>query len=174
MGKHNRSMSELPDAPLPYVPHNTSRTLGTDMAAAGVAKRAPGGKVDFYSLRTCYVSLVLESGASVKEAQVLARHSTPDLTMNVYGRARIDRLAELAETVGEAVLSVEDDAESIESAEKQMLKKAAGAESLCVPMTYGPEKVVEAGGIEPPSRSVSTRASTHIVHLLLFRSARLR
>ena len=47
--------------------------------------------------------MVLESGVSVKEAQELARHSTPELTMNVYGRARDERLAEAVERVGEAL-----------------------------------------------------------------------
>ena len=37
----------------------------------------------------------MSSGVSPKEAQTLARHSTPDLTFNVYGRAREDRLSEL-------------------------------------------------------------------------------
>ncbi len=59
--------------------------------------------MDFHSLRVVYVSLVLESGAGVKEAQSLARHQTPTLTMNVYGRARGERLHEIAERVGEAV-----------------------------------------------------------------------
>jgi len=47
----------------------------------------------------------MESGASVKEGQALARHSTPGLTLNTYARTRNDRLAELAERVGETVLS---------------------------------------------------------------------
>ena len=51
------------------------------------------------------MSLVVESGATVKETQELARHSTPQLTMNVYARARQDRLSEAVERVGEVVLS---------------------------------------------------------------------
>jgi hypothetical protein len=35
---------------------------------------------------------VIESGVTVKEAQVLARHETPELTINIYGRAREERL----------------------------------------------------------------------------------
>ena len=52
------------------------------------------GKIDFHACRTACVNLVLESGATVTEAQELARHSTPDLTMNVYGRTREDRLTQ--------------------------------------------------------------------------------
>ncbi len=43
-------------------------------------------------------------GANVKELQTLARHSTPQLTMNVYAKNRNERLSELAEKIGESVL----------------------------------------------------------------------
>jgi hypothetical protein len=33
-----------------------------------------------------YINFVIESGVSIKEAQALARHATPQLTLNVYGR----------------------------------------------------------------------------------------
>ena len=45
--------------------------------------------------------LVIEAGAPMTEAQALARHATPDLTLNIYARAREERLAEIAEKVGE-------------------------------------------------------------------------
>jgi len=92
--------------------------------------------------------------AGVKEAQSLARHSTPDLTMNVYGRADRGRLSELAEAVGEVVLPTE----SIAIAQR----KAVGAENYDPASGY----VVEAGGIEPPSRDISELASTCVVCLL--------
>jgi len=57
--------------------------------------------VDFHSLRNAFTTLVIDSGANVKEAQSLLRHSTPELTMNVYARARPERLVELADRVGE-------------------------------------------------------------------------
>ncbi|MGD0090055.1 MAG: site-specific integrase [Planctomycetota bacterium] len=94
---------KIPADPLLYVPSHPARDLGKDLEAAGLTKWAPGGKVDFHSLRVAYVSFVLEAGANVKEAQALARHSTPDLTMNVYARARAERLAEVAEAVGETI-----------------------------------------------------------------------
>jgi len=50
---------------------------------------------------------VIESGASVKETQALARHATPAMTMNVYGRTRNERLVQTVERVGEMV-SVEE------------------------------------------------------------------
>lgn len=42
------------------------------------------GYFDFHSLRHAYVTRVVNSGASVKTAQSLARHSTPMLTIGLY------------------------------------------------------------------------------------------
>ncbi len=83
---------KIPDHPLLYVPSDPSRELGKDLKTAGIPKHTSEGKVDFHACRVAYITFVIESGANIKEAQVLARHKTPDLTMNVYGRVRQDRL----------------------------------------------------------------------------------
>jgi hypothetical protein len=53
-------------------------------------------------------NFVIESGVSVKEAQALARHATPELTMNVYGRVREERLSEAVEKVARTLLPDEE------------------------------------------------------------------
>jgi hypothetical protein len=45
---------------------------------------------------------------SVKETQALARHATPELTMNVYGRVREERLSAAVEKVERALLPDEE------------------------------------------------------------------
>ena len=92
------------DTPLLDVPSKPYVRVYRALKRAGIPKWGPGGKVDFHALRTAYTTLAIEAGANVKEAQELARHSTPDLTMNVHGRARLGRLQELAESVGRTVL----------------------------------------------------------------------
>ena len=62
-------------------------------------KYTPEGKLDFHACRVAYINLVIESGVNLKEAQALARHATPELTMNVYGRVREARLAQAVEKV---------------------------------------------------------------------------
>ena len=52
-----------------------------------------GRVVDFHALRATYITMLVKSGASVKEAQELARHSDPKLTMNVYTKLGIHDLA---------------------------------------------------------------------------------
>ena len=126
---------ETPTEPLLYLPDNTSRMFALDREKAGIPKQAFGGRVDFHALRVWYVTGVLEVGAGLKEAQTLARHATPGLTLNVYGRARDARLAALAELLGETVQAASKAAETAEAnAESAALlpKQAAGAEGLDV------------------------------------------
>jgi len=80
-----------PKNPLLFVLAQPARAFDIDLKNAGVAKNAPGGKLDFHSLRVAYDNLLLDAGAGVKEAQAMMRHSTPQLTMNTYGRTRQDR-----------------------------------------------------------------------------------
>ena len=87
-----------------YVPSHPARTLDEDLKRAGIPKKTPKGKLSFHALRTCYVTLVYEAGATVKEAQSLARHSKPELTANIYGRTRDERLAEVTERGADRVL----------------------------------------------------------------------
>ena len=62
-----------------------------------------GHVADFHSLRVLFISRVVAGGASVKEAQTLARHSTPLLTMNTYSRAPLlDVAGAVAGTYGKA------------------------------------------------------------------------
>ena len=63
--------------------------------------------MDFNACRVAYTTFVLESGASLPEAQKLARHADPKLTANIYARVRDDRLHEVSESVGLMVLGDE-------------------------------------------------------------------
>lgn len=96
----NGSLSAYPVNPLLYVPQHTAIHIRRDLAAAGIAEVTHEGCVDFHALRTTYVTLLIDTGASVKEAMTAARHSTPSLTMNVYARTREKRLPEIAEQIG--------------------------------------------------------------------------
>jgi integrase len=103
----------VPTHPLLYVPRDPARELDKALKAAAIPKYTREGKVDFHALRLAYINFVLESGASVKEAQALARHATPAMTMNVYGRTRNERLVQTVERVGEMVSMEEKRAGSV-------------------------------------------------------------
>lgn len=91
------------DEPLLHVPSHTARSLDLDLKAADISKTTHEGKIDFHALRTTFTTLVIESGANPKEAQKLLRHSTVDMTMNTYARARSTRVAEVSELAGQKV-----------------------------------------------------------------------
>jgi integrase len=93
----------VPDNPLLYVPRHTSRPLNGDLQEAGIEKLTGEGVIDFHAIRTGYINLVIRTGCDLKTAQSLARHSTPELTMNTYGRADEKRLREAVEKVGEMI-----------------------------------------------------------------------
>jgi len=97
------------------MPGGTARMLRADLAAARkawideagndpkererreksdfLAYRNSAGEVfDFHATRHAYISSIVNSGASVKVAQELARHSTPVLTIGRYAHTRLNDL----------------------------------------------------------------------------------
>src|SRR5262249_47189692 len=50
---------------------------------------ADGRYADFHALRHTYISRIVQSGASAKTAQTLARHSTVQLTLGRYAHASL-------------------------------------------------------------------------------------
>lgn len=80
---------------------DAAEMLQMDLEDAGIpyVVASPDGPLhaDFHSLRHTFISLLVVAGATVKEAQVLARHSDPKLTIGLYSHAQ---LGALGETVG--------------------------------------------------------------------------
>ena len=77
------------------LPKDSARMIRADLKRAGIsAEDASGRIIDFHSLRATYITNLVRSGASVKAAQTLARHSTPTLTLNTYTFLQIADLAD--------------------------------------------------------------------------------
>ncbi len=67
------------------VPDKLVKILNRDLKLAGIAKRDEWGRtVDVHALRHCFGTLLSRSGVAPRTAQAAMRHSTIDLTMNVY------------------------------------------------------------------------------------------
>jgi integrase len=62
-------------------------------------KNEAGEFADFHALRHTYVSCVVASGASIKTAMTLSRHSTPKLTLCRYAHARLHDLTAAVESM---------------------------------------------------------------------------
>ncbi len=94
----------VPKDPLVFVNSHPARELDKYLKAAGIEKHTIEGKIAFHALRTSFVTLAFEAGASHLEAQRPARRRTLELTANTYGRVRDGRLAEVAERIADRVL----------------------------------------------------------------------
>ena len=72
-------------APLLNVPKGLLRILNRDLQTAGIPKRDERGRtVDVHALRHSFGTLLSKGGVAPRTAQAAMRHSTIDLTMNVY------------------------------------------------------------------------------------------
>src|SRR5262249_17816944 len=97
-----------------YADGDAAEMLRIDLEAAGVpyAVEGPDGPLyaDFHALRHSYIALLDRSGATLKEAMQLARHSDPKLTMAVYGRAQLHDLGEAVHRLPPLLIGPEEQA----------------------------------------------------------------
>jgi integrase len=135
------------------VPTHTGRAFRKDADAAGLDRRTFKGKADFHALRVTFVSGVLAAGVDVKTAQALARHATPNLTLNTYGRERDERLRGVAEAVAADLLPGREIATGLH-------KAAAGGEGIDVTSADARASTVcgavRDGGSIPPASTKPT------------------
>jgi integrase len=85
----------------------TADIIRTDLVSCGISPFAEGRTgeppivVDFHSLRSTFVTGLARAGVLPAIAQKLARHSTIDLTMNVYAKLTSDERATAVQTLPE-------------------------------------------------------------------------
>ena len=78
------------DAPLFDVPAGLVRILDRDLKAAGIAKIDDRGRsLDVHAMRHTFGTLLSAAGVAPRVAQAAMRHSSIDLTMNVYTDPRL-------------------------------------------------------------------------------------
>ena len=73
------------EEPLFSVPRNLIKSFNLDLAAAGIEKEDERGRtVDLHALRHTFGTHLSKNGVAPRTAQAAMRHSSLDLTMNVY------------------------------------------------------------------------------------------
>jgi hypothetical protein len=82
-------------------PHNTSIILDSPDGDAGISLFAPQGRIDDIGSGPGLFSSRFRR--ECETMQELARHATSTMTMNVYGRARDEKMREAVESVGNLV-----------------------------------------------------------------------
>jgi len=116
--------------PLLNVPKAFCKILNRDLKAAGIPKRDDRGRtIDVHALRHTFGTMLSMAGVSPRVAQAAMRHSSLDLTMNVYTDPRLLDVQGAVESLPEFTLT-NDTAES-----RQRI--AAGAETF-VPSAVTP------------------------------------
>lgn len=78
---------------------HTAEMIRVDLEAAGIPYETASGVADFHSLRHTFVTMLAKRTAPVKVVQMLARHSTPTLTLGVYSHVGLDDQASALEAL---------------------------------------------------------------------------
>ncbi len=105
------------------IPKAFCKILNRDLKAAGIPKRDDRGRtIDVHALRHTFGTMLSKAGVSPRVAQAAMRHSSIDLTMNVYTDPR---LLDVQGAV-ESLPSMSDTSDPAQNRQRM----AAGAESL--------------------------------------------
>ena len=127
-----------------------SKVLNRDRGIAGIDKRDDRGRVvDFHALRHTFGTNLSKAGVSPRVAQAAMRHSTIDLTMNVYTDPRLLDVQGAVESLPSMSIT-SDPNENRQS-------MAAGAENLVAPLVA-------------PTHDVSSVSRTTAVTLAAFQA----
>lgn len=74
--------------------------LRVDLREAGIPFETEEGVFDFHATRHLFISDLIASGVNPKEAQILARHSTIELTLGRYSHVQQEALRQAVERLG--------------------------------------------------------------------------
>ena len=133
---------KFPSNPLLHVPTHPVHQLNKYLEKANIPKHTKDGTLVFHSFRNNYITLVCGTGTDLKTTQTLARHSDPNLTMNVYARANNDTMRTIAEQVG-SIISTQQKREPSENDSLSNTYEVAGP------------------GLEPGTQGFSVLCSTN-------------
>jgi integrase len=102
------------DRPLFTVPKALVKILDRDLRLAGIPKRDESGRtVDVHALRHCFGTLLSRSGVAPRTAQAAMRHSSVNLTMNVYVDPKLLDVHQAVESLPELALCRPDQPEQL-------------------------------------------------------------
>ena len=120
-----------PASKLFNVPADLSKVFERDRAVAGIAKRDDRGRtVDVHALRHTFGTMLSKAGVSPRVAQAAMRHSSLELTMNVYTDPRLLDVQGAVESLPEFSVTNEP------TENRQRI--AAGAETFHAPNLVAP------------------------------------
>ena len=133
------------DEPLFRVPSQLVRILDRDLEAAEIGKRdGRGWTVDVHALRHTFGTLLSKAGVAPRTAQAAMRHSSIDLTMNVYTDPRLLDVAGAMDALPDLPLDGGRDAE-------ELRKTGTTGGSDAVETTYERQNFAEKVAVDRPA-----------------------
>jgi len=130
-----------------YVPSHTARSLYRDLAAADIPRITPKGKVDFHGARVAFINFLIENGdVTPKDVQELARHSSIDMSWNVYGRSSEERTRNAIENLS-SIMKTDD--ESVPSVHRVAVAKERKSATPVETGGCASNELAPAVGLEP-------------------------
>jgi len=142
-----------PDTRLFTVPAGLVRILDRDLKAAGIAKRDDRGwTVDVHALRHSFGTLLSKGGVAPRTAQAAMRHSSIDLTMNVYTDPQLLDVAGAMEALPDLPL---------EAGDKTEQEKATGTDGPAAPLapTLAPTSDISCKSVASPDKTTGKEDS---------------
>lgn len=130
--------------------------IGADFDKAGIKRETAEGKATWHSLRKTYVNALVRSGQDLKTIMTLARHSSAQLSMEVYASADPKRLRKAADAAAQHVKAAVLKAKCCTG----VARKVVGAEDIDVNASAESALRVLKGmgdtGLEPVTLSLSS------------------
>jgi integrase len=135
-----------PDLPIFDIPDGLRRILDRDLEFAGIPKKDDRGRtVDIHALRHTFGTHLSKAGVAPRVAQAAMRHSSIDLTMNVYTDPRLLDVHAALDSLPELSLTKPSEEKTVEAT-------ATGTDG------------VGATGFEPATSASRTQRSTRLSH----------
>ena len=168
----------------------TYKMFQRDLREAGIPYKTEAGYADFHACRHTFITGLIKSGATLAETKELARHCDVRMTMRYVHIGMEDQAVALSKLPGvgappaepgddclhivcdsggldwqSGASSVTDRQHGVENPQRKNPCKNRGSDAVWQSPTRGgsDRQKVEAAGIEPASRDISTQASTCVV-----------
>ena len=115
----------LPGTPVFTVPTTLVKILNRDLVLAGIPKKdGRGWTVDVHAMRHTFGTPLSRDNVAPRTAQAAMRHSSIDLTMNVYTDPRLLDVAGALEKLPDMSLAAESRHEATESLQDKAIRTA--------------------------------------------------
>jgi len=113
------------DAPLFTVPTALVKILNRDLKLAGIPKKDPRGwTIDVHAMRHTFGTLLSRGNVAPRTAQAAMRHSSIDLTMNVYTDPQLLDVAGALDALPELPLGAESRHEATQRMQDEAIRTA--------------------------------------------------